>query len=610
MKKILFPALLILFGLPQFLNAQPGDIAKRTDLDLRLWPFYHGVASGDPLADRVIIWTRLTPNFTSGPLSVDWSVATDTGMTNIVRSGTVVTDSSRDFTVKIDVDSLAPNTWYYYRFIHNNRKSLTGRTRTAPVGDVDSLRFGIVSCSDYVDGYFHGYARLAERNDLDGIIHLGDYIYENGSEGTIGRPHDPPERITQLNDYRQRYSQYRLDPDLRCIHQMYPFINVWDDHETANNSWMGGAEAHDEPQDGLWEHRKRLAIQAFDEWIPMRKPDPQDTLRIYRTLEWGDLMDIIMIDTRIIGRDSQVTGNAIDDPNRYMLGPQQLGWVSNEMQTSNATWKIIGQQVMMAPLEIPFVGPFANDSWDGYRAERSRFYDSVLVNNVENVVVLTGDIHTAWANNLESDSGAVGVEFIVSSITTLNSPFPVPPAIIQSVNPHIQYLDLFNHGYIVLDVNKDRTQADYYFVGDIENENDSSETVDAHWYVNESERFLREGTGVSIPRSTMPVPQPSKDPPNPVQIDEELPQPRVAIIGTYPNPFWDKFLVKTYLFKPERVAMDLYDLQGNRVKAMEEEQYESGLYYFSMEGADLESGVYILKMRVGEQLFVRKVVRF
>lgn len=610
MKKYLYPALLVLFILPTFLSAQPGNIAKRSDLDLRLWPFYHGVASGDPLSDRVIIWTRLTPNFTSGPVSVDWAMATDTGMTNIVRSGTVVTDSSRDYTVKVDVDSLTPNSWYYYRFTQNNRKSLTGRTRTAPVGDVDSLRFGVVSCSDYVDGYFHGYARLAERNDLDGIIHLGDYIYENGSEGSIGRPHDPPERITELNDYRQRYSQYRLDEDLRCIHQMYPFINVWDDHETANNSWMGGAEAHDTPDDGVWEHRKRMAVQAFDEWIPMRRPDPQDTLRIYRTLQWGDLMDIIMIDTRIIGRDSQVTGNAIDDPARSMLGATQLGWVSSEMQNSNATWKIIGQQVMMAPLEIPFVGPFANDSWDGYRAERSRFYDSVLVNNVENVVVLTGDIHTAWANDLVSDSGAVGVEFIVSSITTLNSPFPVPAAIIQSVNPHIKYVNLDNHGYYILDLNKTRTQADYYFVGDIEDENDTGQTVDANWYVNEGERFLREGSTNSVPRSGFPVLMPSKDPPNPVQIDEELPQPKVAIIGTYPNPFWDHFLVKTYLFKPELISMDLYDLNGNKVKEVPEQQVEAGLYYLSMDGADLQRGVYILKLTAGGQEFVRKVVRF
>lgn len=607
MKKIILLATLLFMGIS--VQAQPGDIAKRTDLDLRLWPFYHGVASGDPLSDRVIIWTRLTPNFSGAPLSVDWAMATDTGMTSILRSGTVVTDSSRDFTVKVDVDSLAPNSWYYYRFTHDNRKSLTGRTRTAPVGDVDSLRFGVVSCSDYVDGYFHGYARLAERNDLDGILHLGDYIYENGSEGTIGRPHDPPARITELNDYRQRYSQYRLDPDLRCVHQMYPFINVWDDHESANNAWMGGAEAHDFPADGVWEHRKRMAVQAFDEWIPMRKPDPQDTLRIYRTLEWGDLLDIIMIDTRIIGRDSQVTGGAIDDPARYLLGPQQLGWVSDEMQASASTWKVIGQQVMMAPLEIPFVGPFATDSWDGYRAERNRFYDSVLVHNIDNIVVVTGDIHTAWANNLEKDTSKVGVEFITTSITTLNSPFPIPPVLIQSANPHIQYLDLFNHGFFVLDLNKARTQADFYIVGDIETPGDQTISPVAHWYVNDGERFLREGTGPSVPRSSLPVLQPSKTPPNPVRLDPDLPQPKAALIGTYPNPFWEEFVVKAYLFKPEKVSMNLYDGKGAIVRESPAEQLGAGLHYLPMEGSELESGVYLLRLTVGGQVFTRRVVR-
>lgn len=606
----LFPALFLLIGWYSSLQAQaPGNISARTTLDTRYWPFYHGVASGDPLTDRVIIWTRVTPNDRDIPVSVDWVMATDTALTNVVRMGTFVTDSSRDFTVKIDVDSLQADSWYYYRFETNGRYSLTGRTRTAPSGSVDSVRFAIVSCSDYVDGYFHAYERIVERNDIDAVLHLGDYIYENGSEGTIGRPHEPNERITELNDYRQRYSQYRLDENLRCIHQMYPFITVWDDHESANNAWMGGAEAHDFPADGLWEHRKKMAVQAYYEWLPIRPADVNDSLRIYRKFEWGDIVDFFMLDTRLIGRDSQVTGTpAIDDPNRNLIGPDQLGWLSNEMRNSAAQWRVVGQQVMMAPLEAPFVGPLNNDDWNGYRAERQRFYDTVLTHNVENVVVLTGDIHSAWASNLESGGDRVGVEFVATSVTTMNSPFAVPQAIIQAANPHIKYINLDDHGYYILDLNKTRCEADYYFVGDIENPVDSSQSSGPYWYTLDSARVLQESSTAATPRSDFPVVQPTCFPPNPVSVTG--PESEMAVIGTYPNPFWDAFLVKFYLFEPETVSLQLYDLTGRQVRSEAPRRYEKGLHYIDVEGASLPSGVYIMRLSTESATFERRVVRF
>ena len=593
-----------------FLFAQvPGDIAARTDLDPRLWPFYHGVASGDPLPNQVIIWTRVSPWNTALPVSVDWAMATDTAISNVVQSGTVTTDDSHDFTVKVDVMGLQPNTWYYYRFTMDGRKSLTGRTRTAPVGEVDSLRFAVVSCSDYVDGYFHGYQKIVERNDIDAVLHLGDYIYENGSEGSIGRPHDPPNRTVALDDYRQRYSQYRLDGDLRCIHQMYPFINVWDDHEIANNAWKNGAEAHDLPDDGLYAHRKRMAVQAFYEWIPIRNPDPADSTRIYRSFEWGNLLDLIMIDTRHVARDSQVTGGLIDDPTRYMLGPDQLNWLSQEMQTSPAQWKIIGQQVMMAPLEIPFVGPLATDSWDGYRAERDRFYDTILVKNIDNIVVLTGDIHSAWANNLESGNTPVGVEFIVSSITTMNSPFAVSQTIIQAANPHIKYANISDHGYTILTIDSSHAQADYYFVGDIEDPNDNSETAEAFWYVEDGDRFLQEANQAEVPRSTLNVLQPFKDPPNPVGIKEDLKPTVFSVIGSYPNPFWEDFAIKAYLFKPTELTLRLFDQQGRLVREIRENKLGKGINYIEFQGNDLPKGIYSLQIQAEEEMFSLKVVK-
>ncbi len=588
----------IAFWLPA-LSQSPLDLNARSAIDPVLWPFCHGVASGDPLSDRVILWTRLTPDFLPAPYQGTWKVATDTGIVNVVRTGTFGTDSSSDFTVQVDVDSLQANTWYYYRFEMNNRKSLTGRTRTLPEGDVDSLRFAVVSCAEYSSGFFHGYKLIAARNDVDAVIHLGDYIYENGSEGTIGRPHDPPEKLTELSDYRQRYSQYRLDPDLRYLHQLYPFIVVWDDHEFANNSWSGGADGHVYPADGLWEHRKRMAVKAFFEWIPMRKPDPSDTLRIYRTSHWGDLASFVMMDTRMIGRDSQSVASAFGDSSRYMVGPQQLSWIANEIDSSAAQWKVFGQQVFMAPLEIPLLGPVNPDQWDGYAAERNRFYDTLISRNVENTVVLTGDIHTAWANNLEKDTAKVGVEFVCSSITTDNFPFPVPAAVITLANPHIKYAEVTGHGYTILDINKQRAQADFYFCGDILDAADSSETAGPFWYSDDTDRFLKESSSASVPRTDFPVLLPPKAANNPVGIGEAGGPPEISVIGLYPNPFWDDFVIKAIAYRNSEFEFTIADLQGRIVRESQRIDFSAGLHYIKGSAIGLSSGNYLVQWKTG-----------
>ncbi|MCB0755253.1 MAG: alkaline phosphatase D family protein [Flavobacteriales bacterium] len=603
---------LLVFLLLPFLAIAQNDISQRSDVNPDMAPFYHGVASGDPLSDRVIIWTRYTPDVSSNPVTINWEVATDTGFSNVAQSGTFNTDADRDWTVKVDVTGLTDNTWYYFRFEYNGAHSITGRTRTAPTGMVDSLRFAVVSCSDYVDGYFHGYKQITERNDVDAVIHLGDYIYENGSEGSIGRPHEPSERITELDDYRQRYSQYRLDPDLRCVHQMYPFINVWDDHELANNAWIGGAEAHDEPADGLWEDRKGFAARAYHEWIPFREPNPSDSLQIYRSLQWGDLVDLFMADTRIIGRDEQ-DANAIDDPDRHILGEAQLGWLTNEMANSSAQWKVLGQQVMMGALEIPFIGipPASEDSWNGYRWERENFYDTVLVHNIENLVVLTGDIHTAWAMNLEQGNDKVGVEFVCSSITTMNSPLSVPAAVITAANPHIKYAELTGHGYYILDINQERVQCDFNYVGNIEDPNDNSSTEGPYWYCSDATRELTEGNSASIPRAEMPI----LLPPNSCLSPEDTSgtgigdEPIAAVFGTYPNPFWDDFVIKTYLFKQETVTTEVYDMLGALVTSVPSTDLPVGLHYLDVDASGLPKGNYIMKMTVGNKVFSRRVVK-
>ena len=606
MRSLIFFAL-ILISVPLFAQS---DIAERSVVNADMAPFYHGVASGDPLEDAVIIWTRYTPDASGDPVDINWEVATDTGFTNVVESGSFTTMSNRDWTVKVDVTGLQPNQFYYYRFEHDGDHSLVGRTRTAPSGMADSLRFAVASCSDYVEGYFHGYRKMVERNDIDAVIHLGDYIYENGASGSIGRPHEPPHKTILLEDYRQRYSQYRLDPDLRCVHQMYPFINVWDDHELANNAWFGGAEAHSEPDDGIWEDRKSFAARAYHEWVPFRAPDLNDSIRIYRSLKWGELLELYMTDTRIIGRDEQ-DAQEIDAPDRHILGGEQFGWLVSEMENSTSQWKILGQQVLMAALEIPLVGivPLTEDAWNGYRWERNNLYDSVLVKNIEDFVVLTGDIHTAWANQLEKDGQNVGVEFVCTSITKQNAGISLPQELITGANPHIKYVELAGHGYYVLDVNQERVQVDFNWVGDITNPEDNNQNMGPFWQSASGTGQLSEVSGPSLPRSTVSAILPPDVCTNSVNIGIDKEDPIAAVIGTYPNPFVDRFMVKTYLFEPQEVSLQVFDSKGSLVASEGTQALQSGLHYLELEVPNSSSGLHMLRLTVGDKVFSRSIIK-
>ncbi len=269
--------------------------------------FEHGVASGDPLPEGVILWTRVTPE-ASEPVEVWWEMALDEDFLERTAQGTFMTDASRDYTVKVDVPGLIWGRNYFYRFAVQGRWSPTGRTRLAPKGNAATqLRFGVCSCSNYGFGYFHAYRHMAARADLDAIVHLGDYTYEyqNGQYPTFEeqlRPVEPENETVTLDDYRTRLSLYRRDADLQECHRQHPFIVVWDDHETANNSWMDGADNHDPETEGPWPDRLAAGRQAFFEWIPIRENSGQ---QLYRTLKYGDLADIIMLDTRIEGREQQ-----------------------------------------------------------------------------------------------------------------------------------------------------------------------------------------------------------------------------------------------------------------------------------------------------------------
>lgn len=336
--------------------------------------FLHGVASGDPLQDKVILWTRLTPVDFSAPLKVTWEIATDDQFKQNLKTGTVQTTKTDDFTVKVDATGLQAGTTYYYRFRFGSKFSPVGQTKTLPV-TTNKVSFAVCSCSNYPAGYFYVYREMAKQN-VDVVIHLGDYIYEYGADGyatedaaKLGRtlPSDNNKEIIKLDDYRKRYALYRQDKDLQAVHQRHPFIVVWDDHELANDTWRDGAENH-QSNEGPFLERKLAALQAYFEWMPIRPVSSTDHLNIYRQFNFGSLVQLTMLDTRIIARDKQleykdyITSSGLDaqkfqadltDPKRTLMGYTQRDWLVDKLKQSTATWNVIGQQVLMSKMWIP-----------------------------------------------------------------------------------------------------------------------------------------------------------------------------------------------------------------------------------------------------------------
>ncbi|ADI89668.1 alkaline phosphatase D family protein [Acinetobacter oleivorans] len=336
--------------------------------------FLHGVASGDPLQDKVILWTRLTPVDLSARLKVTWEIATDDQFKLNLKTGVVQTTKTDDFTVKVDATGLQTDTIYYYRFHFGNKTSPVGQTKTLPVS-TNKVSFAVCSCSNYPAGYFYVYREIAKQN-VDVVIHLGDYIYEYGADGyatedaeKLGRtlPSDNNKEIIKLEDYRKRYALYRQDKDLQAAHQRHPFIVIWDDHELANDTWRDGAENHQD-NEGSFSDRKLAALQAYFEWMPIRPVSNTDHLNIYRQFNFGSLVQLTMLDTRIIARDKQLeyrdymTASGLDaqkfqadltDSKRTLMGHTQRDWLVDKLKQSTATWNVIGQQVLMSKMWIP-----------------------------------------------------------------------------------------------------------------------------------------------------------------------------------------------------------------------------------------------------------------
>ncbi|GAA1925167.1 alkaline phosphatase D family protein [Nocardioides marmoribigeumensis] len=485
-------------------------------------PFRHGVASGDPTPHQVVLWTRVTPTEAAQPGSgagpqvrVRWQVARDARFTRVVSSGSQTTGPARDHTVKVDAGGLSPATTYFYRFSYDGVHSPVGRTRTAPAHDADNarLRFGVASCANWQAGWFSAYRHLADRDDLEFVLHLGDYVYEYGpGEYGMGignvdvRRHDPPHEMVTLADYRRRHAQYKTDPDLRRLHARHPFVLTWDDHERMDNSWRAGGVNHD-ASEGSFAARSAAAYKAYDEWMPVRLSGTSalgDGTRIHRRLTFGRLAQLSLLDLRTY-RDEQVAlpvdSPTLDDPGRTITGDAQMSWLKRTLDDQHCLWRLVGNPVMIAPVRAPSLysglldkvnqatngtvplptdgPPYNTDQWDGYTADRKELYQHLRDQGVNNAVFLTGDIHSSWACDLPVDAaayrltgGSVGTEFVCTSVTSnnLKDITGTPPrtsslaveAAVTTANPHVKFLNFDDHGYAVVDITRRRLQVDYF----------------------------------------------------------------------------------------------------------------------------------------------------
>ncbi len=550
--------------------------------------FNHGVASGDPKQDRVVIWTRVTPA-NAGPVPVRWIVARNRELTDVVKTGVVETTEARDYTVKADVTGLRAGAPYFYGFRAGQAESGIGKTRTLPRGRLEQLKIAVVSCASYPHGFFNAYEAIAERDDVDLVVHLGDYIYEYGLAGyggetavQLGRVPSPDVECLRLQDYRLRHAQYKGEAELQAAHAIAPWITVWDDHEVANDSFSTGAE-NQQPNEGEWADRKRGALQAYYEWMPIREPESGRAFEaINRSYQFGDLFTLIMLETRLLARtqpldvstelqvrtqrwnfanpnapvalrdgeadtpgmrrlpaifeavgeemrpvldwrraqtlvgaatnlpagfylapDVDALNTALSTPDRVMLGETQERWLREELASStraSTPWQVIGNQVIMAPVMAPdlsaspaqlaaalervrpgvtqllkltrFPMPLSTDFWDGYPQARARVLDAIRSAG-GNTLVVTGDSHTAWANELNDAQGRVGVEFGTTSITSPGdamyfAPFGVDfSGGVRARNPHVKHHDGAHRGFLLLTLTPAQATAEFFSVTNI-----------------------------------------------------------------------------------------------------------------------------------------------
>ena len=442
-------------------------------------PFSLGVASGDPLPDAVVIWTRLAPRplepfggMDRKKFPVTWIVAEDEGFRRPVARGTALAYPEHAHAVHVDVIGLRPAREYFYRFAAGPHLSPVGRTKTAPapLSHVSAFAFAFASCQNYPSGFYTAYRHMAEE-DLDVVVHLGDYIYEGGGQGSLGRGHLPAREICSLDDYRIRTAQHKTDPDLQRVHARHPWIVTWDDHEVDNNYADEVPGGNDQTSDEFLVRRAN-AYRAYWEHMPLRRtlmPTGPD-MPLYRRLTFGDLVEFNVLDTRQYRSDQDLSRRS--DPSRSITGDEQERWLLDGLGASRATWNVLAQQVFFCQRDLQAgSGERWNlDAWDGYVASRDRITSGIVERGVANPIVLTGDVHQNYAADIKSnfddpDSATIGSEFVGTSISSGGDGSPTSPAGLAQLeeNPHLKYYNR-QRGYVHCRLTPGQWRADYRIV--------------------------------------------------------------------------------------------------------------------------------------------------
>lgn len=601
-----------LFGTSLFAQFPPNIYT-----DTAYAPFLYGVASFDPTDSQVIIWTHITPNSsTQTSISVNWEVATDTNFLNIVQLGTIATDASLDWTASVDVSNLNAYTTYYYRFqAPNGNYTRKGRTRTAPSSlgssNVNHLRMAVASCSSVFSGFFNSYQQIAQRLDLDVVLHLGDYIYDFvDPDEEIRVPQIYPTSPATKQGWRARHQYYLMDPDLRLARQMHPWIVTWDNHDTDYN---GGTTQAVESR------------EAFLEYVPMRLVTPTDTKKIYRKFSYGPLVDIFMIDILLYRNVDNLPSG---DPS--ILGTTQYNWLTAELQNSTAKWKLVGNQKMMCGWSVANIPTFFpvtigngsvldTKSWDGFDAARDRLLDFIENNNIDNVMVLSGDAHVSMASDLHqaptgsgyngnTGNGSVAVEFLPTSITRGNFdemgyPSWVVTAVegyMASANPNQVFSNIVDHGYGILDIKSDSAIAEFWYM-DILNAT-NTQTFERGLLLKDSENHWH--------RTNMSTPTSSKDYNQTITSKKIIEKTSVdATLTIFPNPSDGEFSIEFELNKSEELSIDVLEVAtGKLVKTILKRNFAANQKQkIAIDLRTLPKGSYFLRLK-GKSLKTGKVI--
>ncbi len=575
--------------------AKSQTFPENINLDLAHFPFTYGVTSGDPTIDRVIIWTRIESNQSE---SVTWQMSKDSLFSTIDQIGTFLTDSQRDWTVKVDVENLEAQTNYYYRFISETGEfSDVGHAKTAPIADYDHSRLAIMSCSSIYSGFFNAYQRIAERKDLDLIIHVGDYIYDFVDADEEVRVPDPyPIDPITLGEWRERHRYYLMDPNLRAARKAHPWIVLWDNHDVDG-------------QPG----NEFAPIQAFMEYIPVRLPNPNDSSLIYRKIEYGSLMDIFVTDVLLYkGQDTLVDGSF------SMIGNAQYDWLTQNLSTSDAKWKLLPMQNLMAGWSIQnipsFVGIGQNgvldpSNWDGYDGDRDRLLNYISSNNIDNVVVLSGDSHVSIVADLsinpqnnsvynsQTGQGSVAVEFLPTSITRGNFDemgfgwaIGIVTPIMEAENPNHIFMNLIDHGFGLLDVKQDSCVAELWYSEILNASN--TEDFERGYVVKDGENHWKRNY------NTEPTPPKSNE-------IVAINQSEKFDFKLYPNPA--KKIIEIENNTNQKIkSVNLISPDGKESKSLKLNNETSNIQKYSI--TEFVKGIYTVKIETNKEVYLSKLV--